>query len=62
MYDGKLEPVYKLARVEMSERNKFQLIAQALFVDQEYSEKVYSEPFLVRTQRSENESMCRLSS
>lgn len=56
MYEGKYEPVYKLARVETSERNKFQLVAQAVFTDHVYSERTNSDTFLVRTQRIENES------
>jgi hypothetical protein len=49
VYQGVERPVYELAKVEMNERNMFELLAEVLFQNGETSEKVTSKSFLIRT-------------
>ncbi|XP_031569085.1 uncharacterized protein LOC116303646 [Actinia tenebrosa] len=49
VYQGKERPVYELAKVEMNERNMFEILAQVVFKNGDVSEKITSKPFLIRT-------------
>ena len=44
-------PVYKLARVDMNERNKYELLVRVHFTNGQTSSKVESKPFLIQTMK-----------
>ena len=50
VYDGRVAPVYELAKVEMDKRNLFQLIVQLYFPGvEEEVQQFFSKPFLMRS-------------
>ena len=52
VYDGRVAPVYELAKVEMDKRNLFQLLVQLYFPGNGVEEEIqqfYSKPFLMRS-------------
>ena len=53
--DGSDRPVYKLAKVHTQERNLFELLVQVVFINNEASEQIKSEPFLIKTKRLNEE-------
>ena len=52
VYDGRVAPVYELAKVQMDKRNLFQLLVQLYFPGNGAEEEIqqfYSKPFLMRS-------------
>jgi len=52
VYDGRVAPVYELAKVEMDKRNIFQLLVQLYFHGNGVEEEIqqfFSQPFLMRS-------------
>lgn len=47
IYDGPINPLYVLSKVEMEKRNLFQLVVELHFYN--VTREFYSEPFLIRS-------------
>ena len=53
--DGSERPVYQLAKVHTQDRNLFELLVQVVFTNNQVSEQIKSNPFLLKTKRLNEE-------